>query len=70
MAQACCIFRASADGLLELYAVSADGWGGMESFSGINLHLSVEQKVSARGHITISLGSPLAIINIRDSIDK
>ena len=56
--------------LMGFWSFNADGWDGMESFSGINLHLSVEQKVSAGGHITISLGSPLAIINIRDSIDR
>ena len=59
------IVRASADGLLELYAVSADGIG---SFSGIHLHLSVELKVSAQGHLPNNL--PWAVTIIRYSKDK
>ena len=62
------IVRASADGFLELYAVSVDGMG---SFSRIHLHLSVEQKVSAQGHLPNNLPwSPLAVTIIRYSKDK
>ena len=61
------ILRASADGLLELYAVSVDGMG---SFSRICICLLSKRFLRKDICLIISLGNPLAIIIIQENIDK